>query len=276
MAENTKLILRLEEDEIFKPQNYKIHPTLIENPLWPSLLDPEIININRVIGIHYNGEIKSVSELNNEDYYNEINDLRKESDEHPHITKTIEDLEGMKTEWPSKLGLDMLNYLVDNLYDTDYATNMYMIGKHTQVTLQDGRIYSPYDDKTGDEYKRISGYIKVEGANEDITLNMIIRGVPIPMRKTLTSKNYINGVELSNNYIFTYPQYLLDNVDMIQAIQYIEVNNPGSSATFWYGTDYNFSSNKVLSFTGYEDNLANIHIINKSNRNLNGNEIGQL
>jgi hypothetical protein len=169
----------------------------------------------------------------------------------------------------------MLNYLVDNLYDTGYATNMYMIGKHTQVTPQDGRIYSPYDDKTGDEYKRISGYIKVEGANEDITLNMIIRGVPIPMRKTLTSKNY--GEEnISNNYIFTYPQYLLDNVDMIQAIQYIEVNNPGSSATFWYGTDYNFSSNKVLSFTGYEDNLANIHIINKSNRNLNGNEIGQL
>jgi hypothetical protein len=249
MAENTKLILRLEEDEIFKPQNYKIHPTLIENPLWPSLLDSEKIDTNKVIGIHYNGEIKSVSELNNQSYYNEINDLRKESNDHPHITKTIEDLEGMKTEWPSKLGLDMLNYLVDNLYDTDYATNMYMIGKHTQVTPQNGKIYSPYDDKTGNDYKRISGYIKVEGANEDITLNMIIRGVPIPMRKTLTSKNY--GEEnISYNYIFTYPQYLLDNVDMIQAIQYIEVNDPnneyGSPATFWYGADYDFSSNGVL------------------------------
>ena len=123
MAENTKLILKPKIDEGFLLLKIKIHPTLIENPLWPSLdkqssLNDKINNIitpsatlqtrldiNKVIGIHYEGETKSVSELNNQAEYGTINSLRNESisytnirstedatmeyiPEHPHIFRT--------------------------------------------------------------------------------------------------------------------------------------------------------------------------------------------
>jgi hypothetical protein len=283
MAENIKLILRAEDNELFTPQNYKVHPTLIENPLWPSLDQQSSLNdispdktlqirldINKVIGIHYEGETKSVSELNNQTEYDTINSLRNESisytnilsiedatmeyiPEHPHILEQIENIERMETEYSSKL--NMLNYLVDNLYDTVYATNMHMLGRHTQIIPVNGRIYSPYDGISG---TRISGYIKVENANQDITLNMILRGIPVSMRRTLTSIN--NG---KYNYIFTYPQYLMNNVDIIQSIQYIEVNN-GTGATFWYGENYDFQ----MANTGFDNTLNNLHIINKDTRNL--------
>lgn len=304
MAENTKLILKPKIDEIFTPQNYKIHPTLIENPLWPSLdkqssLNDKINNIitpsatlqtrldiNKVIGIHYEGETKSVSELNNQAEYGTINSLRNESisytnirstedatmeyiPEHPHILEQIENIERMKTEYSSKL--NMLNYLVDNLFDTGYATNMYMLGRDTRIFLSGDKLLL---NSLGDEV-RISGYIKAENCNEGTTLNMIIRGIPVPMRRTLTSKNYnsTGNIIRSYNYIFTYPQYLMDNIDIIQSIQYIEVNNVNASTTFWYGQDYNFSDNDVLNFSGYENSIANIHIVNKDTRNLDTNEI---
>jgi hypothetical protein len=87
---------------------------------------------------------------------------------------------------------------------------------------------------------------------------MILRGIPVSMRRTLTSIN--NG---KYNYIFTYPQYLMNNVDIIQSIQYIEVNN-GTGATFWYGENYDFQ----MANTGFDNTLNNLHIINKDTRNL--------
>ena len=285
MAENTRLILKAEANELFTDQNYKIHPELLENPLWSSLnTQPSYTDIfhptpnmqtlaQRVIGIYYDGVNKTVSAHNNQASFDTINTLRNQNipsytnirlaedstleyiPEHPHILEQIENLERMATEYSSKL--NSLEYLVGNLFDISYAVNMYMVGRKTSVVPNNGRLYSPYDGVTG---TRISGYIKVENANPSITMNMVIRGIPVSMRKTLTSINN----DGRRNYIFTYPQYLMNNVDIIQAIQYIEVKNQGSVATFWYGNNYNFQ----MDLTGFDNKLNNIHIINKNSRNL--------
>lgn len=278
MAELNKLIVRSIANELFIPQNYKVYPTLINNPLWGSLDNQSSLvdtgnikklNINKVVGIHYNDEIKSISEINNQTSFNTINALRNSSisytnvlstidtsleyiPEHFHILEQIENIERMEKEYSSKL--NMINYLVDELFDVNYATNMYMVGKET-------RIY-PVNNKLVSSDTRISGYIKVEGADDTITLNLIFRGIPVRMRRTLTSE-YPGGLK---NYIFTYPQYMLDNIDLIQAIQYIEINDQGASASFWYGTTYDFT---LTDFTGFEGRLANLHTINKDGRNLN-------
>jgi hypothetical protein len=292
MAKNSRLILKTESQEIFTDQNYKIHPELLENPLWsslntqPSFTDlsvihrtPDMKTLNqRVIGIYYGGENKTVSVHNNQALYDTINLLRNSSSghtniletednlleyipDHPHILEQIENLERMENEYPSKL--NMLNYLVGNLFDINYATNMFMIGREISVTPDaNGRIHSPYD---GIGTIRISGYIKVENALQNINMNIIIRGIPVPMRRTLTSitRNSLGNIT-GYNYIFTYPQYLMDNIDTVQAIQYIEVNNR-TGAQIFFGKEYDF---KLTNTFGFENKLNNIHIVNKSGRNL--------
>jgi len=284
MAELNKIILKSADTEIFTSQNYKVYPELIDSPLWasldnqPSIIDTENIkklDTNKVVGIHYNGDTKSISELNNQADFDTVNALRNANitytavlsvegaedttleyiPEHPHILEQIENIERMETEYSSKL--KMLSYLVSNLYDTPYATNMHMIGRDTKISLEDT------NDRL-DTSITISGYIKVENANANIILNYILRGIPLPMRKTLTSTNS-NGTK---NYIFTYPQYILKNIDLIQAIQYIEVLVP-DLAKFYYGHTYSFLLDTDDALKGFEANLANLHIVNKVARNLN-------
>jgi len=285
MAELTKIVIKSIANELFTPQNYKVYPILIDSPLWDSLDNQSSLSdtgnikkldINRVVGIHYEGEMKSISELNNQADFTSINILRNPDitytnvlstidstlesiPEHFHILEQIENMERMKLEYSSKL--NMLDYLVDNMFDIDYAREMYMVGRGTQIFVDENDRFVSVDT-------RISGYIKAENTPIDITLNFVFRGVPVPMRRTLTSEN--TDVEfnvISYNYIFTYPQYMLDNIDLIQSIQYIEVNDQGMNSIFWYGTTYDFT---LTNYVGFGANLANLHLINKDGRNLVG------
>jgi len=275
VAENVKITLKSSESEVFVNKNYKIKPSLLDNPLFPSLLSSEKINTNKVVGISYNGEEKSVSELNNQIVFDEINNLRNGTPDYfnikttedttlewipigLHITEMIQNIKRLEKEYPQKL--KMLTHLVANLYDLNYADGMHMIGRETEAKISGNKLLL----NLSDEELRISGYIKVENAPETINIHLIIRGVPVPMRKTLTS---VNGTIY--NYIFTYPQYLLGkNVDVVQAINHLEVINHGS-AKFFYGKDYHFD---IDTGHGYGDKLGNIHIINKNNRNLSSEQ----
>jgi hypothetical protein len=254
MAENTKIILKIDGDELLKNKNYKIKPSLLDGPLFPSLLTSEKINSNRVIGIHYLGLNKSITEFNSQSNINAINEYRNPSTayssikstedttleyipEHLHITETISNIERMENEYPEKL--NVLNYLVDKLFDINYAKDLYYFGRASSITVSSGKITPAV------------GYIVAENASESLELNIVIRGVPIPMRKTKSS---------SNVYYFTYPQYLLDTDESVNAIQHIEVLNQGS-ATFFKGT--------TTAFPLYSDsgNYVNLRIINKEQRN---------
>lgn len=253
MASNNKIIIRA--TELHKNKNYKVRPQLLDNPLFSSLLTAQKIDANRVAGIYYEGEEKSISEINNQSTFDDINSYRnpvidhksvlasgdstlESLPEHYHITEMIDNIQRMENEYSDKL--NMLNYLVSNLFDTGYATGIDYFGRHTKITVSnDGRITPAV------------GYIIADSASEDLKLNLIIRGVPVPMRKTETS---------SGTYYFTYPQYLVDTDESVNSIEYIEVLNQGS-AEFYKG-----SSNEFPLITEPGD-YVNLQIINKEMRN---------
>jgi hypothetical protein len=255
MAENTKLILRSSSNELFITKNYKLKPELVISALDPSLSTADKL-IQHVAAIHYNGSDKSVSQFNNQSLFNTINayrnggtvtydsivssnaDLLEYIPKNLNIYTAIEDLDRMQTEYPQKN--DMLTYLVNNLFDVDYAKNINNFGRASLITVPDDGIISP-----------AFGYIIADNAPENLELNLIIRGIPVPMRKTLTS---------SGTYYFTYPQYLIDTDESVNSIQHIEVLNQGSSILY-KGT--------ATAFPLYSDSgdYINLRIINKESRN---------
>jgi hypothetical protein len=254
MSENTKIIIKSESNELLRNKNYKIKPTLLDGPLFPSLLSSEKINSNRIIGIHFNGNNKSVSEHNNQSDVNIINDYRNPSlyysnikstedttleylPEHFHITELILNIERMQNEYPQKF--NAVSYLADKLFDAGYAKDIYYFGRGSVITVSSGKITPAV------------GYIIAENATESLALNIVIRGVPLPMRKTKSSE----GV-----YYFTYPQYLLDTDESVNSIQHIEILNQGS-AVFYKGSTTAFP---LYSSSG---DYVNLRIINKEQRN---------
>jgi hypothetical protein len=272
---NEKLILRTEQNEIFTPKTYKIFPNTVSSSIFNSLLSSEKIDTNKVAAIHYlvgNQFLqKNISELNNKNVFDSINSIRngqltfvnikKIQDNNLeslpssyHISETIQNLERLSNEYTRKTSL--LQYSSQKIYNLDYAKNMWMVGRFKEIKVtNDKLIFDTQDNQT-----RISGYVKVEDAPENIQVNLIFRGIPVPMRKTLTSK--FGG---KFNYIFTYPQYLLEgNIDSVQAINHLEVKNH-TGAKFFYGNTYYFD---VTNLAGFGNKLANIHIINKGTRNL--------
>jgi len=254
MAENTKLILRSSLNELFITKNYKLKPELVISALDPSLSTADKL-IQHVAAIHYNGSDKSVSQFNNQSLFNIINtyrnggtvtydpivssnaDLLEYIPKNLNIYTAIQDLNRMQTEYPQKNS--MLTYLVNNLFDVDYAKNINNFGRASEITVTNGIISPAF------------GYIIVDNAPENLELNLIIRGIPVPMRKTLTS---------SGTYYFTYPQYLIDTDESVNSIQHIEVLNQGSSILY-KGT--------VTAFPLYTDSgdYINLRIINKELRN---------
>jgi len=254
MAENTKLILRSSSNELFITKNYKLKPELVISALDPSLSTADKL-IQHVAAIHYNGSDKSVSQFNNQSLFDTINgyrnggtvtydsivssnaDLLEYIPKNLNIYTAIQDLNRMQTEYPQKN--DMLTYLVNNLFDVDYAKNINNFGRASEITVTNGIISPAF------------GYIIVDNAPENLELNLIIRGIPVPMRKTLTS---------SGTYYFTYPQYLIDTDESVNSIQHIEVLNQGSSILY-KGT--------ATAFPLYSDSgdYINLRIINKELRN---------
>lgn len=253
MASNNKIIIRA--TELHKNKNYKVRPQLLDNPLFSSLLTAQKIDANRVAGIYYEGEEKSISEISNQSTFDDINSYRNPTNidptsvlasgdstleslpEHYHITEMIDNIQRMENEYSDKL--NMLNYLVSNLFDTGYATGIHYFGRHTIITVDDGKIAPAV------------GYIIADSASEDLKLNLIIRGVPVPMRKTETS---------SGTYYFTYPQYLVDTDESVNSIEYIEVLNQGDAVL------YKGSSN-VFPLLSSSGDYVNLEIFNKELRN---------
>jgi hypothetical protein len=250
MAENKKLIVRT--SELFNEKNYKIRPLPLNNPLFPSLIEGE--ENRQVVGIHYDGDDKSVSELNNQSDFNIINEYRNEDilytsvrstedttleylPEHHHITELIENIKRMQNEYPEKL--NMVSYLADKLFDAGYAKDIYYFGRALEITVANGIISPAF------------GYIIADDVVTDLQLNLIIRGIPVPMRKTLTS---------AGTFYFTYPQYLIDTDESVNSIQHIEVLNQGNSKLY-KGT--------TTAFPLYTDSgdYINLRIINKELRN---------
>jgi hypothetical protein len=195
-------------------------------------------------------DVESINEIRNPNYsFVQINnDITLEKiPVHTHITETLTNFKRMANEYPLKLS--RLIFLRDNLFDTEYASLMYKLGRANLIPLdQNGRIYS-------DSSKMISGYFKAENAPPNISANIVLRGVPVPMRRTETS---------SGNYIFTYPQYLVDNIELVESIQYIEVLNSLENTEIYFGTSYVFEN---FNATGYQTS-ANLNIINKPFRNI--------
>jgi hypothetical protein len=276
-------IIRIPETEILKSKRGKIpqfNPIVsdkyVENALKPSLL---ISEENKVVPGLYedsNNTLVNVSLRSNQAAFGTLNSLRNASVSYlniisgdttnliekipvqTHVRENLANMQRMANEYPEKAA--MLDFLIDELFDTAYAINMHMVGRSNQVQLTQtngttGRI------STADRI--LSGYIKVEGAPINISINLFLRGVPVPMRRTLTSVNR-TASPVTYNYVFTHPQYLLNNLEIIESISHAEVTNYGS-ATFWYGDDYSFTVTDTL---GFENKVANLNIVNYNGRNF--------
>jgi hypothetical protein len=299
MAENTRLILRTEINEIFTKKALKVSPDTIKDILSISFSSTDTATLllrgvkREIAGLYKDAStLINISLENNLQLYSDINTMRNYVsglDEellvtnpdtvmmekiplHRHINETLENFIRINTEFPLRLTtetspeilkseyeakLSNIEFLRNNFYDTNYASNMWMVGKADEITPVNNRISS--SDRV------ISGYISVENGQPSLQLNLVIRGVPLPMRKTITSVNR-NQLEqiTSYNYVFTYPQYLINNIELVQSIQYIEILNQGT-ARFFYGYTYDFSID--VEDAGYNTS-ANLNIINKFGRNI--------
>jgi hypothetical protein len=289
MAENTKIIIKNESERLYNAGRYKLFHDLIPASIASSLSTRDLekvasYNLNTNIAGLYESRLtvtpRSLSQYNNDGgatTFAEVNTLRSPSaiayyemlnptsnlsslsallegiPYNLHISETITHFQRMPVEYTQKS--TAATYLRDNLY-TEFTTSIQNLGRTSQIIPDsNGRFFS--------SSVRISGYIKVENAPNTISMNLVVRGVPVPMRRTQTSINYTGETVSSYNYIFTYPEYLINNKDLVESIQYIEAVDRGS-AIFFYGTSYSFTNTNL----NYSNNLANLHIINRNNRNI--------
>jgi hypothetical protein len=303
MAEVNKLIVRNQVSEIYQQDKYKVSPTLIdasENTISESLsaIDNSIITLNNLnlnkntagLGIDgsiinltrkdYTPEIGILNTLRNQGgvnasikesvIYNQIytSTLLEKIPDNLHISEYLKNLKNINliNEYPMKQSMlrKMARIYGESSQPIPYATNLWMLplGIETPVTIEAGGKLSSSVDKL------ISGYIKVLNTVPGIKLNLIMRGVPIPMRKVLTSTNH--GEITTYNYVFIYPQYLIDNIELIQAIDHIEINNYTVGSSIYYSNNYYF---EIEDAEGYGENLAPLHILNKEYRNIAGGNV---
>jgi hypothetical protein len=277
MAENTRLILRTEGNELFTKTNYKLSPTNIDPLIFNSMTvkDKSIANAKGLLveiasfflgSNRTNPTLESYSGLNG--FIQRINSIRdivsiqadidiisggsaillEKIPFHKHANETEENIirmisiseYGSKDEPSSKLS--NLDFLRKNLYDPNYAVKMYKVGRKTSVTLN-GSVHS--------------GYLKTENCNPNMRMEIILRGTPVEMRRTETSANS-NGTK---NFIFTYPQYLINSADSIRSIQELIAYDSQGSQVF-VGEDRSFP---VIASDG---SYKNLDIANKDIRNL--------
>jgi hypothetical protein len=289
MAENTKIIIKSEPERLYNAGKYKLYHDLIPASVASSLSARDLekvstYNLNtNIAGLYLDrlsATARSISQWNNDGgatTFAEVNTLRSPTSisyyemlnptsglsslsallegipYNLHISETITHFQRMPVEYTQKS--TAATYLRDNLY-TEFTSSMQFLGRTAQIIPDsNGRFFS--------SSVRISGYIKVEDAPNTISMNLVLRGVPVPMRRTQTSINYTGETVSSYNYVFTYPEYLINNKDLVESIQYIEAVDRGS-AIFFYGTNYSFTNTNQ----NYSDNLANLHVINRPNRNI--------
>jgi len=303
MAEVNKLIVKNQVNEIYQQDKYKVPPTLInasENTISESLstIDDSIVNLNNLnkntagLGINgsivnltrkdYTPEIGILNTLRNQGgvnaiikenvIYNQIytSTLLEKIPDNLHVSEYLRNLKNTNliNEYPMKQSMlrKMARIYGESSQPIPYATNLWMLplGIETAVTIEAGGGLSSSVDKL------ISGYIKVTDTNINTQMNLVMRGVPVPMRRVLTSKNYSVApfnIPSSYNYVFIYPQYIVNNIELIQAIDYIEITgyaaNPDTKV--YYSNNYEFS---ILDTEGYNDNLAPLNIINRELRNI--------
>jgi len=295
MSENIRIILRTESSELFKNNKFKLSPVLLNahqtlttdlNKIEGTISDISTITsrglIDGISGFYDLTGVKlNITKGNQSGLYTEIDSIRAddgtdsdtrlkigssiESDttlekipvkKHANETRAI--LSRMQNEYTQKLA--NLEFLRLNLFDPDYALDMFYTGRTTNVNSQlvtvsaNERTLRSTPDNTFD----ISGYIKVENANSLITMEMYIRDIPILMRKTQTSVNS----DGTRNYIFTYPQYIINTNESARSIQYISILNSGANAQFYLGSDYGFPAPVG------DGDYINLAIENKASRNI--------
>jgi hypothetical protein len=283
MAKNERLVLRTEASELYKKTKLKISPTNTGSILTSSITTKDINLLlsrgffgNQVAGFFDRDAILTNATFKNQAaLVSNVNLLRDiiapNSDDptigssspllskipvHKHINETQENLERLSIDYSSSTTagsrLSNLKFMKENFFDPGYAIKMFNLGRATEVSPDtNNRLYST-------DQLNVSGYIKVEDASPSIQLDLIIRGVPVRMRKTETSDNF-NGTK---NYVFTYPQYLINTAESVRSIQYVDVIGRGDNAKIFYGTDHSFP---VLQS---DEDYINLSLFNKLERNI--------
>lgn len=145
------------------------------------------------------------------------------------------------------------------LYDLSYCTETFRGGiGNKKITINN--ISDPYGNNKIDILAENYPVIKAEDCSEDLMLYCVVRGIKIPMAKFETSH-----AGTSYNYIFRYPEYLLNNDSMTHAIRYIQIESLGSSNPSFYSG----KSDEYQTFNNndYTESLANLNIINNLSRN---------
>jgi len=302
MAEINKIILKIDFEELYRYDKFKLSSTLIpgsQNSISESLsvIDDSIVISNSLdknitgIGIDnslinltkkdYTPEIGIINTLRNQGgvnlsikeavIYNQSynSTLIEKIPDNIHSSEYLQNLKNINliNEYPMKQSMlkRMARIYGEFGQTTPYATNLWMLplGIETPVTIETGGRLSSSINKI------ISGYIKVTDTNINAQMNLVMRGVPVPMRRVLTSKNYSApfNIPSSYNYVFIYPQYIVNNIELIQSIDYIEITgyaaNPDTKV--YYSNNYEFS---ILDAEGYNNNLAPLNIINREFRNI--------
>jgi len=134
-----------------------------------------------------------------------------------------------------------------------YSTGNLRAGKANKavLTLQKAGVYKVNVNKP---------FFKVENASNDIRMFLIIRGIPVDMDRFETS--VVNNSKY--NYIFRYPEYILNDKSYINSIEYTIITTNGNQPDVFYGLNDKFGNSNIVD---YKDNLVNLNIINYNSRN---------
>jgi hypothetical protein len=292
MAEIKKIVIKQSPSQVYRYDRYKIAPIFLDNNIVSSFsaIDLSLVSSNSdIFGLGISNEI---IDLTKKDYLSEIgtiNTLRNEGgivpstkepilynsiatensvlvEEIPDNLHTSEYLRNLKninfvSEFSRKQSMlkRMARIYGETSEEVPYATNLWMLplGITGEISI------IPVNGRIDSSEVLISGYIKILSTTQNTNLNLVMRGVPVPMRRVLTSINH--DPTITYNYVFIYPQYLIDNIELIQAIDYIEINNYTVGSSIYYSNNYYF---EIEDAEGYGENLAPLHILNKELRNI--------
>jgi hypothetical protein len=137
------------------------------------------------------------------------------------MTGMINDAERRLSVGEVSRKVSMINFFA-SMYDMSYSPSVYKAAQQTSISIPSNGIIGLYPA------------IAIRSAPATIMANVIIRGIPFPMKRTITSYNGDGTI----NGIFMYSDYILNSyAEIMKSMQYIELKNFGKASLYSGSSD---------------------------------------
>lgn len=188
--------------------------------------------------------------------------------QHFYIGETGSKYKISNAEYEFRAKYDLLTKY-NTLYPLDgkqvYSYSVFRSGRGSELTLI---------NSTNSYFNKVKGYIltkdgkayntpfiKAEGFSQNVSAFVVVRGIPIKMKRVETSHDD------KYNYIFSYPEYILNDISRLESIQMILFSEKSSDSKVFDGKVYNNLGYRPLLTDTYDSYLRNLNIVVPHNGN---------